>query len=256
MRVIAFTNQKGGVGKTTTCINLGAALSLCGFKCLLIDMDAQGNLTQSAGVKLKEDSVTTYEVLHGENANKAIVSGSSYDILPTDIRLSGSELELINVKHRNYLLMSAINEIKTKYDFILIDCAPSLNILTLMALTAATEVIIPVKAQYLPLNGVAQLRETIGLVKERFNPKLELAGVLLTFYDGRRNLDSEVREVLEKAFEGKVFKTTISQNTKLAEAPSYGLDIIAYSRNSKGSAQYKALAEEVINMKPQRRGNT
>ena len=246
MRVITFLNQKGGVGKTTSCINLGAALSLRGLKCLLVDIDPQGNLSQSAGYdELADGDVTTYEVLNGEDINRAIHKRDSYDVLPTDIRLSAGEIEYISIDRRNYLLKDALGKLKASYDFVLIDCPPSLNVFTLMALTAATEVIIPVQAQYLPLKGVAQLRDMVELVKERFNPELEIGGVLLTFYDERRNLDKDVLEVLEQAFEGKVFKTKISQNTKVAEAPSYGKDVISYSINSKGSVQYRALADEI-----------
>ena len=252
MRAISFLNQKGGVGKTTTCINLGAALSLCGLKCLLVDIDPQGNLSQSAGYdELADGDVTTYEVLNGEDINRAIHKRDSYDILPTDIRLSAGEIEYINVDRRNYLLKDALSKLKTTYDFVLIDCPPSLNVFTLMALTAATEVIIPVQAQYLPLKGVAQIRDTVELVQERFNPKLSITGVLLTFFNERRSLDKDVLEVLEQAFEGKVFKMRISTNTKIAEAPSHGKDVISYSRNSKGAIQYRALAEELLNMKPQ-----
>lgn len=258
MRTITLLNQKGGTGKTTTAINVCAALSLCGFKCLLVDIDPQGNLSQSVGFdELSDGDITIYEVLTGSDINKAIKMKhvknsyekhvkSSYDILPTDIRLSAAEIELVNADNRNYLLKNAFKKLKKSYDFIIIDSPPALNILTLMALTAATEVIIPVQAQYLPLKGVAQLRDTVELVKERFNPELEIGGVLLTFYDERRNLDKEVLEALEQAFDGKVFDTKISPNTKLAEAPSYGKDIISYSVNSKGSIQYRALAAEIL----------
>ena len=254
MRILTMINQKGGTGKTTTAINLGAALSSCGLKCLMIDLDPQGNLTQSAGLDgyLNEDDITTYEVLKGEDINKAIRGlKGSYDVLPTDLRLSAAEIELVNAENRNYLLKNAISKLKKSYDFIIIDSPPALSILTLMALTAATEVIIPSQAQYLPLKGIAQLRDTVELVKERFNPELEIGGVLLTFFDGRRNLDRDVLEALEEAFEGKVFETKISNNTKIAEAPSYGKDVLAYCANSKGALQYKELAKEVLNMKPQ-----
>ena len=250
MRVITLLNQKGGTGKTTTAINVGAALARCGLKCLLVDIDPQGNLSQSAGFDdLYETDITTYEVLTGSDINRAIKTKRTkypYDILPTDIRLSSAEIELVNADRRNYLLKDALGNLKKSYDFIIIDSPPSLNILTLMALTAATEVIIPVQAQYLPLKGVAQLRDTIDVVKERFNPELEIAGILLTFYHSNYNLDTDVLEALEQAFGDKVFKTKISQNTKLAEAPSHGKDVISYSINSKGSVQYRALADEIL----------
>ena len=254
MRIITFLNQKGGVGKTTSCINLGAALSLRGLKCLLIDIDPQGNLSQSAGYdELADGDVTTYEVLNGEDINRAIHKRGSYDVLPTDIRLSAGEIEYISIERRNYLLIDALSRLKASYDFVLIDCPPSLNVFTLMALTAATEVIIPVQAQYLPLKGVAQIRDTVEVVRDRFNQELEITGILLTFFHSNQNLDKDVLEALEQAFGDKVFKTKISRNNKLAEAPSYGKDIIEYSRNSKGAIQYRALAEELLNMRPQGR---
>ena len=255
MRVIALINQKGGVGKTTSCINICAALSLRGFKCLLVDIDPQGSLSVSAGYNvLKDDDTTTYEVLDGADVNKAVHAAGSYDIIPTDIRLSAGEIEYLNVDRRNYLLKDALAQLNVKYDFILIDCPPSLNIFTLMALTAATEVIIPVQAQYLPLVGVAQMVETINVVKDRFNPELEIDGVLLTFYNDRRSLDADVQEALDNYFKDKVFKTKVTQGTKTAEAPSHGKDIFAYSPKSKNATQYKQLAEELINMKPQKKG--
>ncbi len=253
MRIITLINQKGGTGKTTTAINVGAALSLCGLKCLLVDIDPQGNLSQSSGYdELDDDEVTTYEVLTGVDINTAIKKRDSYDVLPTDIRLSAAEIEYGSGYDDKYLLKNALSKLKTSYDVVIIDSPPSFNILSLMALSAATEVIIPVQAMYLPLKGVAQLRDTIERVKEDFNPELEIGGVLLTFFDERRNLDRDVLEALEQAFEGKVFKTKISQNTKIAEAPSYGKDVIEYSPSSKGSKQYKALAKELIHMRPQK----
>ena len=172
-------------------------------------------------------------------------------LLPSSSDLSAAEIELAFEDERERFLKKALSALRDEYDFIIIDSPPALSILTLMALTAATEVIIPSQAQYLPLKGIAQLRDTVELVKERFNPELEIGGVLLTFFDGRRNLDRDVLEALEEAFEGKVFETKISNNTKIAEAPSYGKDVLAYCANSKGALQYKELAKEVLNMKPQ-----
>ena len=249
MRIITLLNQKGGTGKTTTTINVGAALARSGREVLLVDMDPQGNLSQSAGFdELSDGDATTYEVLKGADINGAVKTKhdrASYDILPTDIRLSAGEIELVSVDRRNYLLKDALSYLKKSYDYILIDCPPSLNVFTIMSLTAATEVIIPVQAQCLPLKGVAQIRDTVALVRDRFNKSLQIGGVVLTFFDERRNLDRDVLEVLEQAFGGKVFKTKISTNTKIAEAPSYGKDVINYSYTSKGSLQYRALAEEI-----------
>ena len=256
MKVISFINQKGGVGKSTSCLNIGAALSLCGFKVLLVDIDPQGNLSQSAGFdEIGDDEPTVYEVLKGGNINAAIRSHAGrYDVLPADIRLSAGEIELASSKRRNDLLRAALGKLTTSYDFVLVDCPPSLSVFTLMALSAADEVIIPVQAQYLPLKGVSQIVDTVALVKSRFNDKLDIGGVVLTFYDGRRNLDADVLEALKGYFGKKVYKTTISVNTKLAEAPSYGKDIFEYSPTSKGAKQYRELAKEVSKgMKPQKR---
>ena len=249
MKVFTLLNQKGGTGKTSSAVNIAAGLSLCGLKCLLVDIDPQGNLSESVGIKaLGEKEITTYEVLAGEDINKAIrpATEGRYDVLPADIRLSAAEIELVNADRRNYRLKDAIDGLRANYDFVIIDSPPSLSILTVMALTASDEVIIPVQAQYLPLSGVAQLRDTIELIKARFNPKLEIGGILLTFFNERRNLDREVLEVLDQAFKGKVFKTKISQSTMIAEAPSYGKDVISYSPNCKGAQQYKQLAREIL----------
>ena len=255
MKTIAFVNQKGGVAKTTTCLNIGAALALCGFKVLLVDVDPQGSLSQSAGfAQIEESEPTTYEVLNGVDVNSAIRSHNGrYDVLPTDIRLSASEIELISQKRRTERLRAILSGLRTPYDFVLIDCPPSLNILTLNALAAADEVIVPVQAQYLPLTGVAHLVDTIKLVKERFNEKLEIGGIVLTFFDERRNLDNDVQEILDEYFKKKVYKTKISNNTKVAQAPSAGKDIFEYSPSSKGAKQYRELAKEVSKgMKPQK----
>lgn len=256
MKVLSFINQKGGVGKTTTALNLGAALALCGFSVLLVDIDPQGNLSQSAGFdQIGDDELTTYEVLKGADINAAIRSHAGrYDVLPADIRLSAGEVELVSDKKRNTLLRVALGKLSKSYDFVLVDCPPSLSVFTLMALSAADEVIIPVQAQYLPLKGVAQIVDTVDLVRQRFNPGLTVGGVVLTFFDGRRNLDADVLEALSGYFGKKVYKTTISINTKLAEAPSHGKDIFEYSPTSKGAKQYRELAGEVAkNMKPQKR---
>ncbi len=255
MRVISFMNQKGGVGKTTTCHNVGAALSLCGFKVLLVDIDPQASLSQSAGFdEIGDDEPTVYEVLKGSDINAAIRSHNGrYDVLPSEIRLSAGEIELVTRSRRNELLRDALRALKTEYDFILVDCPPSLNIFTLMALTASDEVIVPVEAQYLPLKGVSQIVDTVKLVKSQINKELNIGGILVTFFDKRQNLDREVLEALKDYFGDKVFSTTISRNTMVARAPSHGEDIFEYSARSRGAEQYKALAEEIVNMRPQKR---
>jgi len=259
MKTIAFINQKGGVGKTTTCLNVGAALSLCGFKCLLVDMDI-GDLSLSAGfTEIGDDELTVYEVLKGSDINAAIRSHNGrYDVLPSDERLSAGEIDFATDKKRNTLLRNALGKLSKSYDYVLVDCPPSLSVFTMIALSAADEVIIPVQAQYLPLSGVSRVVNTAELIKSRFNDKLEIGGVVLTYYDGRRNLDTEVLDALSGYFGDKVYKTTISTNTKLGQAPSYGKDIFEYSPRSTGAKQYRELAGEIArNMKPQKkeRGN-
>lgn len=245
-KIIAFINQKGGVGKTTSCLNVGAALALKGYKVLLVDLDAQGSLTTSAGFEIEEEAPTVYEVLKGYDINAAIKDRGSYDILPADIRFSAAELELSNIPGREKLLQEALEGLKAAYDYILIDCAPSLNVVTLMGLAAANSVIIPVQAQYLPLKGMSQLLDTIAMVKKRINRQLAIAGVIVTMYDGRKTLDREVYENIAAAFPEKVL-AIIPNNVALAEAPASGKDIYEYSPDSKGAAAYTELTEKIIN---------
>lgn len=246
MQIIAFVNQKGGVGKTTSCLNVGAGLSRKGKRVLLIDADPQGNLTISAGIHLKDEDPTVYEMLKGNiNINDAIKPGV-YDLLPADIMLSGVEIELASVPGREMILKECIRELKTLYDYILIDCPPSLSIITLMALAASNNVIVPVQAHYLALNGIAQLRDTISLVRKRMNPQLDIGGVIVTQYDSRRLIDKEVLKSLTEAFPGKVFETTVSNSVSLVEAPSFGKDIFEYKPSSKPAAQYEAIVNEIM----------
>lgn len=250
MRVIAFVNQKGGVAKTTSALNIGAALAIEGKRVLLIDLDPQGSLTKCAGFRNIDDSPTTYEVIKGEaDINQAIKTKqgvAAYDVLPTDIRFSGAEIELISVPGRDTLLREALEGLRTAYDYVLIDCSPSLNILTLMALTAANSVIIPVAAQYMPLDGMAQLLPTVELVKKRLNRGLKVGGVIVTMYDSRRSLDREIIEAIKAKFPTETFKTIVRNNSKLAEAPTYGSDIFEYAPKSSGAEAYRALALELI----------
>ena len=248
MAIIAFVNQKGGVGKTTSCLNVGAGLSLQGKRVLLIDTDPQGNLTISAGAKLKDGESTVYEVLKGSADINDVIQkqGGGYDILPADIMLSGADIELASVPGREMILKEAIAQLKTAYDYILIDCPPSLSIITLMGLTASNSVIVPVQSHYLALNGIAQLMDTIKLVKKRMNPQLEVGGVIVTQYDNRLLLHKEVLQSLQAAFPGKVFKTMISNSVALAEAPSFGQDIFKYKPSCKAANQYKALVGELL----------
>ena len=248
MRVISFVNQKGGVAKTTSCVNIGASLADQGKTVLLIDLDAQGSLSTSTGLReIGADELTTYEVLKGadiKEATRTLSEGLS--VLPTDIRLSGAEIELSSVPGREFLLREALSEFESVFDYVLIDCPPSLGVLTLIALTASDGVIVPVKADYLALKGMSQLVDVINVVKRRMNPGLEIVGVIATFFNSRRNLDQQIVDQIETFFPGKLFETKISQNTALAEAPSQGKNIFEYDSRSKGAQQYKTLAEELI----------
>lgn len=248
-KVITFTNQKGGVGKSTTCFNVGIALSLCGYRVLFIDADPQGDLSTMSGLKeLDDDDYSLYEVLHGVNINKAIHERENFSIIPSNEDLARGELDLMDEPRT--VLQKAIHAIRGDlFDYILIDCPPSLNVLTIDALTASDEVIVPVMAQYLPLKGVARLKDTIEKTRASLNPGLKIGGIVVTFYNARRNLDQQVRESLESAFGAKVFETFISHNTKVAEAPSHGLSIFEYAPQSKGAKQYMSLAQEITKRK-------
>ena len=250
MKVLAFVNQKGGVAKTTSALNTGAALALEGKKVLIIDFDPQGSLSKCAGFRSLENEPTSYEVIKGDaDINQAIKNKQGvapYDVLPADIRFSGAEIELISVPGRDTLLKEALEGLKAAYDYIIIDCSPSLNILTLMALTAATDIIIPVAAQYMPLDGIAQLMNTVGLVKKRLNKGLQIGGVIITMYDGRRSLDKGIIEAVRATFPKETFNTIIKYNSKVAEAPTDGKDIFEYAPKGSGAAEYSALAKEII----------
>lgn len=247
MTILAVINQKGGAGKTTTALNVGACLATDN-RVLIVDTDPQGNLTTSAGINTLENDKTLYEVLKGQvQISDAIIKRTNYDILPTDIRQSGAELELSNIPGRDFLLKEALEQVKGEYDFIIIDCPPSLSVITLMGLTACDKVIIPVQAQYLALQGMAQLLNTIELVKMRMNPRIEIGAVVLTMYDPRKNLDNEIKRNISEAFPQKLLETAISHNVSLAEAPAYGKDILDYAPKSKGAQQYRALTKELMN---------
>ena len=245
MNTLSFVNQKGGVGKSTVCFNVGAALSLCGFSVLQIDSDPQGDLSSMSGHETTEEDFSLYDVLHGTEARKAVQNiRKGFSIIPADDRLSFAELDLAEKKRT--LLRDALKAFRRDYDFILIDCPPSLNVLTVNALAASDGVIIPVQTQYLPLRGVSRLNETIEKTRETLNKKLEVYGVVLTFFDRRQNLDNEVRDSLSRAFGEKVFKKVIPRSVKLAEAPSHGLSIFEYAPRSRAAASFKELAAEVI----------
>ena len=260
MKILSFVNQKGGVGKTTSAVNVGAGLALQGKKVLLVDLDAQENLSVSLGKYPTENDATIYEILRGTaKASDAIIpvlydSDNKYakhiearfDIIPADIRLAVAELDLNAVAGREMILKEALEEVKNNYDYIIIDCSPSLGILTLNALTASNKVYIPVQPEYLSLNGVAQLQQTIDLVQKRLNQALEIGAVIITMYDGRKSLNNLVLENLQKYFGNKVLNTRIPNNVALAEAPSEGQDIFRYKPKSKGAAAYKELVKEIM----------
>ena len=243
-KTVAIVNQKGGVGKTTTCVNLAAALSAMGSKVLVCDFDPQGNATSGFGVD-KSYSPSIYDVLvNGANIKKAIVSTQWCDVIPANKALSGATVELIAMERREYLLRDALSAVKDDYDFIFIDCPPSLELLTLDSLCAADTLLVPVQCEYFALEGLSDLMYTIRLAKRSLNPSLDLEGVVLTMYDGRTNLSMQVAEEVKRYFPGKVYASVIPRNVRLSEAPSHGRPISAYDKLSRGSEAYEGLARE------------
>jgi chromosome partitioning protein len=245
-KTIAIVNQKGGVGKTTTCVNLAAALVEAGKRVLLCDFDPQANATSGMGVD-KTVSKGVYEVVIGEvPANDAIAHTRYGDVLPSNKALAGAGIELIGMDHRETLLKEALAVLKDQYDFIFIDCPPSLELLTLNALCAADSILVPVQGEYFALEGLSDLLNTVRLVRRSLNPRLELEGVLLTMFDGRTNLALQVAEEVKHYFPGKVYATVIPRNVRLSEAPSHGKPITSYDRTSRGAEAYTALAAEFL----------
>jgi len=248
MRKIAFTNQKGGVGKTTTTINTGAGLSNLGYKVLLVDMDPQANLTYSLKLHSNRIDKNIYHLLKGTaNVSEVIMKHNAFDILPSSIELSGAEMELVNVPAREMLLKDALDDVKEKYDFILLDCPPNLGILTLNAFTAADELVIVLQSEYLALHGLSKLMDVIQVVQKRLNKNLEVEGILCTLYDNRKNLNREVVGHIRDYFGSKVFNTVIRDNVALAEAPSHHKTIFEYDSESNGAKDYQMLAKEIRN---------
>ena len=247
-RMIAITNQKGGVGKTTTAVNLSAWLAEMGKKTLMVDLDPQGNTTSGLGCRVKENN-SVYDALMGRAKVEDCVQKTAVKklkLIGSDIRLAGAEVELVGVERREYYLKTVLAPIRDDYDFILIDCPPSLSLLTLNALAAADSVLIPIQCEYYALEGVTSLMNTVGRVKKTINPRLEIEGVLLTMLDGRTNLGLQVVEQVKKHFRKEVFSTTIPRNVRLGEAPSHGEPIHLYDPKSSGAKAYHALAKEVI----------
>ena len=246
-KIIAITNQKGGVGKTTSCVNLASYIASAGKKVLLLDIDPQGNACSSLGVEVNKEQNSIYEVLLGEIKIKEAIYPSvlkGLDVIPSTVDLSEAEVELVYMDNREKILKEAIAEVKDNYDYIFIDCPPSLGLLTVNALTATDTIIIPIQCEYFALVGLGQLMNTVRLVKKVLNTNIEIEGVLLTMKDTRSNLAAQVSEEIRKYFHTKVYETTIPRNVRLAESPSHGKPIILYDNQSKGANAYKSLADE------------
>ncbi|EGP4736157.1 MULTISPECIES: ParA family protein [Enterococcus] len=248
-QIISVANQKGGVGKTTTTINLGACLASLGKKVLLVDMDAQGNATSGVGIRKPDVTKDIYDVLVNElpiDEATLITEHENLSIVPATLQLAGAEIELTSMMARESRLKGSLAEVSSQYDYILIDCPPSLGHLTINSFTASDSILIPVQCEYYALEGLSQLLNTVRLVQKHFNPELEIEGVLLTMYDARTNLGNEVVEEVRKYFREKVYETIIPRNIRLSEAPSHGKPIIDYDPRSRGAEVYQALAKEVV----------
>lgn len=247
--VISLANQKGGVGKTTTSVNLGADLATMGKKVLLIDADAQGNATSGVGIQKSDIQKDIYDILVNEEPISEAIIPSKHerlDIVPATIQLSGADIELTPQMARETRLLNALKSVSDQYDYVLVDCPPSLGLITVNAFTASDSILIPVQTEYYALEGLSQLLNTVQLVKKHFNPDLDVEGVLLTMYDSRTKLGRQVNDEVRKYFGDKVYDTIITRNVRLSEAPSYGLPIIDYDPNSKGSELYMQFAKEVL----------
>lgn len=248
-RVIAIANQKGGVGKSTTTINLGSCLAEMGKRVLVIDIDPQGNTTSGLGIDKNESENTLYELLLGEAEIKECIISDvqpSLSLIPSNMELAGAEIELIGIDEKEYILRNAVKDIHDDFDFMIMDCPPSLSMLTINAMTAADSIIVPIQCEYYALEGLSQLVHTIQLVQDRLNPHLEIEGVVFTMYDARTNLSLEVVENVKDNLKQNIYKTIIPRNVRLAEAPSHGMPINIYDAKSAGAESYRLLAEEVI----------
>ena len=251
-KIIAIANQKGGVGKTTTSINLSASLAAKGKKVLVIDTDPQGNTTSGFGIEKNELDNTIYELILSEVSIKECILNDvipSVSIIPSNVNLAAAEIELIGVDRKEFILKREVEWVKDSYDYIIIDCPPSLNMLTINAMTTADSVLVPIQCEYYALEGLSQLIHTINLVQERLNPNLQIEGVVFTMYDVRTNLSNQVVENVKENLDTKIYETMIPRNIRLAEAPSYGIPINIYDSKSAGAESYRKLAKEIINRK-------
>ena len=246
-KIIAFANQKGGVGKTTTAINLAAALSEREKRVLLCDFDPQGNATSGFGVDPRSLETSIYDLIVADqpDVKSAIVSTKWVDLLGANVNLAGAELDLIGMSDREYRLKNVLDQVKDDYDYVFIDCPPSLGLLTINALCAADGVIVPMQCEYFALEGLSQLSQTISIVRKKYNPSLELDGIVITMFDGRLNLSLQVLEEIKRYFPGKIYRTPVPRNVRLSEAPSYGMPVRYYDKSSKGAAAYNDIAKEI-----------
>lgn len=248
-KIVSFANQKGGVGKTTTCINLAAYIAVMGKRVLVVDMDPQGNATSGLGVEKKQETTTLYDAIDESVEIAEVVKKTAIqnlDIIPATVDLAGAEIELVHMNNREHIVKNLLGKIKGQYDYILIDCPPSLGLLTVNALTASNAVAIPIQCEFFALEGLSQLMNTVKLVKKHLNPELDVEGVILTMKDNRSNLVVQVSQEIQRFFGTKVYKTSIPRSVRLAEAPSHGQPIIMYEAKSRGGLAYYELAEEFL----------